>query len=80
MVPGWRWCSQSGSPAAPTPAPYLVLGQQFAPPQRMGDVVDGEAQVVVAVLEGQGLGLLQQVPSQCPLQLQHLLWAVGQVG
>lgn len=43
----------------------------------MGDVVDGEAQVVVAVLEGQGLGLLQQVPAQRPLQLQHLLRAAG---
>lgn len=79
-VAGWGWCSWSGSPAAPIPAPHLVLGQQFAPPQCMGDVMDGEAQVVVAVLEGQGLGLLQQVPSQCPLQLQHLLWAAGQVG
>lgn len=40
--------------------------------------MDGETQVVVAVLERQGLGLLQQVATQCPLQLQHLLWAAGQ--
>lgn len=37
--------------------------------------MQGQAQVVVAVLEQQGLGLLHQVAAQRPLQLQHLLRA-----
>lgn len=66
-----------GAPS-PTPAhPHLVLGQQLAPPVGVGDVVQGEAQVVVTVLEQQRFGLLHQVAPQCPLQLQHFLRGRG---
>ena len=37
------------------------------------NVVDGQAQVVVAVFEEQRLGILQQNSTQTPLQIQHLL-------
>ena len=39
----------------------------------VGDVVDGQAQVVVAVFEEQWLGILQQNSTQTPFQIQHLL-------
>lgn len=64
----------------PQPGPHLVFGQQLAPPVGMRDVVEGEAQVMVTVLEQQGFGLLHQVPAQGPLQLQHLLWVGQQEG
>lgn len=40
------------------PSPHLVLGQQLAPPVGMGDVVEGQAQVMVTVLKQQGFRLL----------------------
>lgn len=58
----------------PQAQPHLVLGQQLASPVGMGDVMKGESQVVITVLEQQGLGLLHQIATQSPLQLQHLLW------
>lgn len=52
---------------------HLVLGQEFASPVSMRDVVDGEAEIVVTVFEEQWLGILEQNPAQTPLKIQHLL-------
>lgn len=54
---------------------YLVLGQQFALPQRVGDVVDGNSQVVGAVFKVEGLWFIQQFPAHLLLHLQDLLSA-----
>lgn len=42
----------SPAPSLPLlrPSPHLVLGQQLAPPVGVGQVVEGEAQVMVTVL------------------------------
>lgn len=53
---------------------YLVLGQQLAFPLAVRDVVDGEAEVVSAVLEVQRLWFVQQLPADLLLHLQHFLW------
>lgn len=54
---------------------YLVLGQQFALPQRVGDVVDGNSQVVGAVFKIEGLWFIQQFAAHLLLHLQDLLSA-----
>lgn len=50
----------SPAPSLPLlrPSPHLVLGQQLAPPVGVGQVVEGEAQVMVTVLKQQGFWLL----------------------
>lgn len=53
--------------------PHLILCQELASPVIVRDVVDRQAQVVVAVFEQQRLGILQQDATQTPLQIQHLL-------
>lgn len=67
--------SPASSPTALWPSPHLVLGQQLASPVGVGDVMQRQAQVVVTVFKQQGFGLLHQIATQRPLQLQHLLWA-----
>lgn len=52
---------------------HLVLGQEFALPQRVRDVVDGEPQVVGAVFEIEGLWFIQQLPAHLLLHLEHFL-------
>lgn len=52
---------------------HLVLGQKFASPVSVGNVVDGQSQIVVAIFEEQRLGIFQQNSTQTPLQIQHLL-------
>lgn len=56
------WFSQAAAQGCPLPilwpSAHLVLGQQLAPPVGVGDVVEGEAQVMVTVLKQQGFGLL----------------------
>lgn len=47
----------SSIPCPPLAQPHLVLGQQLAPPVGVGDIVEGEAQVMVTVLKQQGLWL-----------------------
>lgn len=61
-------------------APHLVTGEQLALPEGAGHVMDGEAQVVVAVLEVQHPGGSDQLPPQLLLQLDHLLPAQQQSG
>lgn len=65
----------SGSPlsAGSGLRPHLVADKELALPQGAGDVMDGQAQVVVTVLEVQDAGLLDQLPTQLLLQLHHLL-------
>lgn len=55
------------------PRTHLVAGQQLAPPVRLGHVVDGQAQVVVAVFEKQDVGLVNQTTPELSLHLHHLL-------
>lgn len=57
---------------------HLVLGQQFASPVGVRNVVDGQAQVVVAVFEEQRLGILQQNSTETPFQIQHFLRRGGE--
>lgn len=52
---------------------HLVAGQQLARPVCLGHVVDGQAQVVVAVFEEQRVGLVDQAAAKLPLHLHHLL-------
>lgn len=56
-------------------ASHLVLGQEFALPQCVLDIVDGEPQVVGAVFEIEGLWFIQQLPAHLLLHLQHFLEA-----
>lgn len=64
----------SGVPnTRPLECPYLVADKDLALPQGAGHIVDGQAQVVVTVLEVQEAGLLEQLSSQLLLQLHHLL-------
>lgn len=58
----------------------LVLGQQFALPQRVGDVVDGDSQVVGAVFEVEGLWFVQELATHLLLHLQDLLSAQTHAG
>lgn len=70
------WAGQSceyGEEVGSSPSPHLVLGQQLAPPLGVGDIMEGEAQVVVTVLKQKGFWLFHQVASQSPFQLKHLL-------
>lgn len=57
---GHLWAAPAPAPPLPLlwPSPHLVLGQQLAPPVGMGDVMEGEAQVMVTVLKQQGFWLL----------------------
>lgn len=57
---GLLWAAPAPAPPSSLlwPSPHLVLGQQLAPPVGMGDVVEGEAQVMVTVLKQQGFWLL----------------------
>lgn len=60
---------QTGSRASGRRASHLVLGQQFALPECVRDVVDGEPQVVGAVFEIEGLWFVQQLPAHLFLHL-----------
>lgn len=67
-----------GEPSSKHPEhPHLVADEQLALPQGAGHIVDGQAQVVVAILEVQDAGLLDQLSSQLFLQLYHLLQCPG---
>lgn len=52
---------------------YLVGGEQLAPPLGLGQVVDGEAQVVVAVFKQENVRLVDEATSKLSLRLHHLL-------
>lgn len=56
---------------------YLVADKQLALPQGAGHVMDGQAQVVVTVLEVQNSRLLNQLSTQLLLQLHHFLQGPG---
>ena len=67
-----------GEPGSKHPeCPHLVADEELALPQGAGHIMDGQAQVVVAVLEVQDAGLLDQLSSQLFLQLYHLLQCPG---
>ena len=67
-VPGIG-CAHSRHPERP----HLVADQELALPQGAGHIVDGQAQVVVTVLEVKDSRFLDQLSSQLLLQLYHLL-------
>lgn len=52
---------------------HLVFSQQFALPERVGNVMNGQAEVVGASLKMQSFGLLQKLATQLPLELEDLL-------
>lgn len=52
---------------------HLVFSQQFALPERVGNVMDGQAEVVSASLKMQSFGFLQKLPTHLPLELEDLL-------
>jgi len=52
---------------------HLVLGQKFASPVSVRNVVDGQAKIVVAIFEEQRLGIFEQNSAKTPLHVQHLL-------
>lgn len=52
---------------------HLVFSQQFALPERMGNVMNGQAEVVGASLKMQSFGFLQKLPAHLPLELEDLL-------
>lgn len=54
-------------------AAHLVLSQQFALPERVGNVMNGQAEVVGASLKMQSFGFLQKLPTHLLLQLEDLL-------
>lgn len=66
-------CEPERLPACCRCQTYLVASQQLAPPVRLGHVVDGQAQVVVAVFEEQEVGLVDQPTPELTLHLHHLL-------
>lgn len=55
-------------------AAHLIFSQQFALPERVGNVMNGQAEVVGASLKMQSFGFLQKLPTHLPLQLEDLLW------
>lgn len=52
---------------------HLVFSQQFALPERVGNVMNGQAEVVGASLKMQGFGLLQKLSTHLLLELEDLL-------
>lgn len=54
-------------------AAHLVFSQQFALPERVGDVMNGQAEIMGASLKMQSFGFLQKLPTHLPLQLEDLL-------
>lgn len=62
------------------PQPHLVADEKLTLPQRAGHIVDGQAQVVVTVLEVQDTGLLDQLSTKLLLQLHHFLQCPGVSG
>lgn len=52
---------------------YLVFSQQFALPEGVGDIMNGQAEIVGASLEMQILWFFQQLTTHLPFQLQHFL-------
>lgn len=52
---------------------HLVFSWQFALPERVGNVMNGQAEVVGASLKIQSFGLLQKLPAHLPLKLEDLL-------
>lgn len=52
---------------------HLVFSEQFALPERVGNVMNGQAEVVGASLKMQSFGLLQKLATHLPLELEDLL-------
>lgn len=52
---------------------HLVFSQQFALPERMGNVMNGETEVMGASLEMQSFRLFQKLPTHLLLKLEDLL-------
>lgn len=87
LYPSSRFPHRSGANSSSTASPFthtytytprgrathLVADEQFASPVCLGHVVDGQAQVVVAVFEEQDVRLVNQTTPELALHLHHLL-------